>query len=80
MATMKLSNKTVTVRANDKLSELSKKLKRVTDEGESLDRLFKVRHIEKMRHVNTQLKCMAENNEDDFMTITREEAEQLGVC
>lgn len=27
-----------------------------------------------------QLKCMAEHNEDDFLLISREEAESLGIC
>lgn len=28
----------------------------------------------------TKLKCMAKNNEDDFMMITKEEARSLGIC
>lgn len=35
---------------------------------------------EKAHETCVKLKCMAENNEDDFMTITREEAVELGVC
>jgi len=35
---------------------------------------------ERQHEACLKLRCMAEHNEDDYLMITREEAEQLGIC